>query len=85
MQDLAAEIKQHDAAVRRNSRDRVRYRTVCAGCGKNAPFAAHELRKRGLRYIDGGKVILVAILLARWRCGHCRRTFTDYPPFRLAV
>jgi len=85
MQDLATEIKRHGAGIARNSRDRVRYRTVCAACGKNAPFAPHELRKRGLRYIAAGKVILVTILLARWRCGHCRRTFTDYPPFRPAI
>jgi len=82
---LATEIKQHDAAVRQNSRDRICYRTVCAACGKNAPFAPHELRKRGLRYIGAGKVVLVIILIARWRCRHCRRAFTDYPPFRLAV
>ncbi len=85
MQDLATEIKRHDAAVGRNSRDRVRYRTVCAACGKNAAFAPHELRKRGLRYITAGRVVVVMILLARWRCRHCQRTFTDYPPFRLAV
>ena len=29
----------------------------------------------------GSYVCKVAALLARWRCPHCRRTFTDYPPF----
>ena len=85
MPDLANEIKQHNAAVRRNSRDRVCYRTVCAACGKNAPFAAHELRTRNLRYIVANDVICVVIWLARWRCGHCGRRFTDFPDFRLAV
>lgn len=85
MQDLATKIKQHDAAVRRNSRDRVCYRTVCAACGKNAPFAPHELRTRSLRYIVANEVVCVTIRLARWRCRHCGRTFTDYPDFRLAV
>jgi hypothetical protein len=32
----------------------------------------------------GGYVCKVAALLARWRCPHCRRTFTDYPPFACA-
>ena len=85
MQDVAAEIKEHDASVGRNSRDRICYRTVCAACGKDAPFAPHDLRKRSLRYIVVGQVVVVLILLARWRCRHCRRTFSDYPPFCLAA
>ena len=42
--NLADEIKKHNAAVRRNSRDRVRYRKVCAVCKEGEVFAPHELR-----------------------------------------
>ena len=82
---LEIRIKQHDAAVRKNPRDRVCYRTVCAGCGKKAPFAPHGLRKRSLRYIVANSVVCTVIWLARWRCRRCGRTFTDYPDFRLAL
>ena len=82
---LERRIKQHDTDVRKNSRDRVCYRTVCAGCGKNAPFAPHGLRRRTLRYIVENSVVCVVIYLARWRCRRCGRTFTDHPDFRLAL
>jgi len=85
MPDLANEINQHNASVRRNSRDRVCYQTVCTACGKDAPFAAHELRRRSLRYFVANEVVCVMIWLARWRCRRCGRRFTDYPDFRLAV
>ena len=78
-------IKQHHATVQQNSRDRLCYRTVCAACGKNAPFAPHQVRARNLRYFVENQVVCVVIWLARWRCRRCGRTFTDYPPFRLAV
>jgi rRNA maturation endonuclease Nob1 len=83
--DLTQQIKQHDIGVRKNPRDRVCYRTVCAGCGKNAPFASHGLRQRGLRYIVDNSVVCSVIWLARWRCRGCGRTFTDHPDFRLAL
>ncbi len=83
--DLADEIKQHNAAVRRNSRDRVCYRKFCAVCERGTVFAPHELRSRPLRYMVGTAVICVRIVLARWRCTLCGRTFTDYPDFRTAV
>jgi hypothetical protein len=28
------------------------------------------------------KVVALKLLLARWRCRHCRCVFTDYPDFR---
>ncbi len=83
--DLADEIKQHNAAVRRNSRDRVCYRKVCAVCEEGTVFAPHELRRRCLRYWVGNQVLCVPIWLARWRCCTCGRTFTDHPHFRSAV
>ena len=83
--NLADEIKKHNAAVRRNSRDRVRYRKVCAVCKKGEVFAPHELRSRPLRYMVGNKVECVRVWLARWKCCTCDRRFTDHPNFRFAV
>ena len=83
--NLAEEIKKHNAAVRRNSQDRVRYRNSCAGCDGVDCFAPHELRSRQLRYTVGTAVICTSILLARWRCILCGRRFTDHPDFRTAV
>ena len=83
--NLDDEIKKHNDAVRRNSRDRVRYRKVCAVCKIGEAFAPYELRRRWLRYIVGNKVLCVWIWLARWKCCNCGRRFTDHPNFRLAV
>ena len=83
--NLEEVIKRHEAAVRTHSRERVCYRTVCAGCGKSPPFGPHGLRRRTLRYIVENGVVCVTIWLARWRCRQCGRIFTDYPDFRLAV
>ena len=83
--NLEEEIQRHNNLVRRNSRDRIRYRTVCAACGEKELFSAHELRSRGLRYIGENVVICTMIYVARWRCCNCGRRFTDYPFFRLAI
>ena len=83
--NLADEIKKHNAAVRRNSRDRICYRKACAVCEEGEVFAPHELRSRWLRYFVGNRVRCERIWLARWRCCRCGRSFTDHPDFRLAV
>lgn len=83
--NLADEIKKHNAAVRRNSRERVRYRKVCAVCEEGEVFAPHELRSRWLRYLVGNQVECVRVWLARWKCCRCGRSFTDHPDFRPAV
>jgi hypothetical protein len=82
---LREKIEQHNAAMRRNCRQRIRYRNICAACNQSAGFAPHELRSRELRYMVGTGVMCVRIVLARWRCIVCGRTFTDYPDFRTAV
>jgi hypothetical protein len=75
--------------------ERVRNRTVtcattiCCHCGLDAvgaqtPFAFHGARPRRFLVLVGCYVCKVAALLARWRCPHCHRTFTDYPPFARA-
>lgn len=63
--------------------------TICCHCGLDAvraqtPFAFHGTRPRRFLVLVGPYVCKVAALLARWRCPHCRRTFTDYPPFACA-
>jgi hypothetical protein len=60
--------------------------TICCHCGfdaasGHAPFAFHGTRGRRFLVLAGSYVCKVAALLARWRCPHCRKTFTDYPPF----
>ena len=75
--------------------ERVRNRTItcatiiCCHCGLDAiaaqtPFAFHGARPRRFLVLVGRYVCKVAALLARWRCPHCQRTFTDYPPFACA-
>lgn len=80
-----SEVEQHNAAVRQRSADRACYRKLCARCGQAGPFAPHELRRRGLRLIDGHSVLCLVLWLARWRCRGCRHVFTDYPDFRTAL
>jgi hypothetical protein len=49
--------------------------------GSQHGFAFHGTRGRRFLVMVGSYVRRVAALLARWRCPHCRRTFTDYPSF----
>lgn len=84
MSDLLAVVNRHNEAVRTVSESRVRYRRDCAICS-NDRFAPHELRRRSLRLIVANRVLIITIWVARWRCLECRRVWTDYPPFRLAV
>ena len=60
--------------------------TTCCHCGtdlSDSPrgFSFHGTRNRRFLVIVGDYVYRVAALLSRWRCPHCRRTFTDYPSF----
>jgi transposase-like protein len=60
--------------------------TVCCHCGldvadRHTRFAFHGTRARRFLVLIGSYVCKVAALLTRWRCPHCHRTFTDYPPF----
>ena len=63
--------------------------TICCHCGLDAdgahtPFLFHGARPRRFLVLVGCYACKVAALLARWRCPHCHRTFTDYPPFARA-
>ena len=63
--------------------------TTCCHCGLDAvgaqtPFAFHGARPRRFLVLVDSYVCKVAALLARWRCPHCHKTFTDYPPFACA-
>lgn len=60
--------------------------TKCCHCGAVAtegsrPFTFHGVRARRFFVLVGHYVCNVAARLSRWRCPHCHRTFTDYPPF----
>lgn len=84
MSDLAGLVNQHNNAVRTVSENRLRYRENCPICN-GQQFAPHELRRRSLRLIVAQHVVLMTLWIARWRCLECRRIWTDYPPFRLAI
>ena len=83
-QDLILRIGYHSERVRR--RTSICATTVCRHCGSDAAgghirFTFHGTRARRFLVLVGHYVRKVAALLARWRCPHCRKTFTDYPPF----
>jgi hypothetical protein len=84
MRDIDVLVNQHNAAVRVVSERRKRYRSDCVICNSKK-ISPHELRRRTLRIIQGCNVVLRTLWLARWRCMDCRRVWTDYPSFRLAV
>ena len=83
--DLDSKIKKHHDAVLRFSSERERYRRVCPVCENSSGFVVHDVRPRELRYDVGNEVRSQQIRLVRWRCGECKRTFTDYPPFRFTL
>jgi len=57
-------------------------RGPCPRCGKaEAEFKYHDCRERKLRVIFAGFVDLCVIILRRWKCQICGRTFTHYPEF----
>ena len=83
-QDLILLINCHSERVRK--RTITCATTVCCHCGLHAAsghnrFTLHGTRARRFLVLVGLYVCKVAALLARWRCPHCRKTFTDYPPF----
>jgi hypothetical protein len=84
MSDLEIIVNQHNDAVRTVSEKRVRYRENCPICNGRR-FAPHELRRRSLRLIVAQCVVVMTLWIARWRCLECRRIWTDYPSFRLAI
>jgi hypothetical protein len=84
MSDLVVVVNQHNNAVRTLAENRVCYREHCAICNGQR-FAPHELRRRSLRLIVAQRVVVMTLWVARWRCLECRRIWTDYPPFRLAI
>ena len=54
----------------------------CPRCAADpSEFNRHELRKRQFYVIVEQFVKIVFGLLIRWKCPHCKKTFTDYPDF----
>lgn len=83
-QELILLINCHSERVRK--RTGTCATTACCHCGFDAvkgqtPFTFHGTRARRFLVLAGSYVCKVSALLARWRCPHCRKTFTDYPPF----
>jgi len=82
---VLSKISQHQQFVEAEGR----YRKCCPRCNQTSSFGRHDVRSGGLRVLvecataaAGQAVRVVRIVLARWRCNHCRRVFTDYPDFR---
>jgi hypothetical protein len=77
-------------AIRRYEED-VRHHRVrpqlsqCPRCGWRADgpalFRCHERRARTFLVVVADLVYRVLCVITRWRCGHCKGTFTWYPPF----
>jgi hypothetical protein len=83
-QKLILLINDHSERIRKQTG--VCATTICCHCGldvasSHIPFAFHGARPRRFLVQVGSYVCKVAALLARWRCPHCHRTFTDYPAF----
>jgi hypothetical protein len=83
--DIEEEVKAHTQRV--EAGERVRYSPACPHCGtvdKDA-FRLHDCRRRKFRLVLGRCIQVSLSWILRWRCLHCGKRFTDYPPFRLAA
>jgi hypothetical protein len=55
----------------------------CPRCRRAASFKLHDRRKRTYLVVVERLVRTVHSLLSRWKCEHCSKRFTLYPPFAL--
>ena len=57
----------------------------CGNCSKTPDeYRIHQYRDRQIRFKDMMGLVHVAIVvLIRWKCTLCSKTFTEYPPFVL--
>ena len=66
-------------------------KSACPACHAPACLTRKDIRRRKLRYIRQHPVTLIlhvaktVIRLVRWKCFHCKYTFTDYPDFRTPI
>lgn len=56
---------------------------ICITCGEEDCLKEHQRRKRKLIVVIGNLANIITILLKRWRCVNCGKTFSHYPDFVL--
>lgn len=76
------EIKDHTKKI--ESGEHPCYSQSCPHCAAQDSFQVHECRRRSFRMVVGDFVSVFRSWILRLKCPRCHRTFTDYPPFRLA-
>jgi len=81
------EIKDH--TQRLESGERPCYSQACPHCTtegslSEGSFKVHQCRRRSFRVVVEHGVRVFRSWILRLKCDRCTRTFTDYPPFRLA-
>ena len=79
------EIKNHTKKL--ESGEYVCYCQACPHCvvKPEQPFRVHQCRRRTFRILVERCIRVYRSWVLRLKCPHCKRTFTDYPPFRFAV
>jgi hypothetical protein len=56
----------------------------CPRCqSKNVVYKQHDCRTRNLRYLENFLVKTFQLILFRWKCTVCEKSFTVYPAFLL--
>ena len=86
-QDMTTEqeIKDHTRKIEAGA-----HRCYCQACPHCAveperPFRVHQCRRRTFRVLVKCYVRVYRSWVLRLKCPHCKRTFTDYPPFCFAL
>lgn len=79
------EIKDHTRKIEAGAR--ICYCQACPLCTvePEGPFRVHECRRRTFRILVGCYIRVYRSWVLRLKCPNCNRTFTDYPPFCLAL
>ena len=79
------EIKDHTRKI--EAGERPCFCQACPHCAAEPEksFAVHQCRRRTFRIVVEHGVRVYRSWVLRMKCPNCKRTFTDYPPFRFAV
>lgn len=83
---MEKEIKAHTTKL--ESGDHTPYSNACPHCAyrrTEGRFRVHQCRRRFFRAVVEDCVTVFRSWILRLKCPNCGRTFTDYPPFRLAI
>jgi len=86
-QVMSYEEKIKDHTRKLEAGEHLIYCQVCCQCGvePEGGFRIHERRRRTFRVVVERCVRVYRSWVLRLKCPHCKRTFTDYPPFRVAL